>query len=52
MALAMFADYRTRRLAGKVLDLYGRKVEATFSTCNNEQDLLNAVIVELQRMCE
>lgn len=49
---AMFTDYRTRRLAGEVADLNGRKVTVTFRTCNNEQDLLNAVIVELQRMGE
>lgn len=49
---AIFTDYRTRRIAGEVADLNGRKVEVSFRTCNNEQDLLNAVIVELQRMEE
>lgn len=49
---AMFTDYRTRRIAGEVADLNGRKVAVTFRTCNNEQDLLNAVIIELQRMGE
>nr|WP_245688402.1 tyrosine-type recombinase/integrase [Vibrio sonorensis] len=48
----MFTDYRTRRIAGEVADLNGRKVAVTFRTCNNEQDLLNTVIVELQRMGE
>ncbi|EOB4972178.1 tyrosine-type recombinase/integrase [Vibrio fluvialis] len=48
----MFTEYRTRRLAGEVADLNGRKIAVSFRTCNNEQDLLNAVIVELQRMGE
>ncbi|CAH8242317.1 hypothetical protein VAEKB19_6520008 [Vibrio aestuarianus] len=49
---AMFTEYSTRRLAGDVTDLNGRNVAVSFRTCNNEQDLLNAVIVELQRMGE
>ena len=49
---AMFTEYRTQRLAGDIADLNGRKVAVTFRTCNNEQDLLNAVIIELQRMGE
>lgn len=49
---AMFTDYRTRRLAGEVEDLNGRKIAVSFRTCNNEQDLLNAVIVEMQRTGE
>ncbi|MCL4166043.1 UNVERIFIED_CONTAM: hypothetical protein GTU68_030215 [Idotea baltica] len=48
----MFTEYRTRRLAGEVADLKGKKAKVTFRTCNNEQDLLNAVIVELKRMGE
>ncbi|WP_146449900.1 phage integrase [Vibrio kanaloae] len=48
----MFTEYRTRRLAGEVADLNGKKAKVTFRTCNNEQDLLNAVIVELKRMGE
>ncbi|HCK0626374.1 TPA: tyrosine-type recombinase/integrase [Vibrio parahaemolyticus] len=48
----MFTEYRTARLAGEIADLNGRKVEVSFRTCNNEQDLLNAVIVELIRMEE
>lgn len=49
---AMFSDYRSRRLAGEVEDLNGRKIAVSLRTCNNEQDLLNAVIVELQRTSE
>ncbi|MGI9888094.1 phage integrase [Vibrio chagasii] len=49
---SMFTEYRTRRLAGEVADLQGKKAKVTFRTCNNEQDLLNAVIVELKRMGE
>ncbi len=49
---AMFTEYRTKRLAGDIADLNGRKVGISFRTCNNEQDLLNAVIIELQRMGE
>ncbi|MBL4829035.1 MAG: tyrosine-type recombinase/integrase [Aliivibrio sp.] len=49
---SMFTDYRTRRLAGEVEDLNKRKVKVSFSTCNIDQTLLNAVIVELQRMEE
>ena len=49
---AMFTEYRTQRLAGEIADLNGRKIAITFRTCNNEQDLLNAVIIELQRMGE
>ena len=48
----MFTEYRTRRLAGEVADLNGKKAKVTFRTCNNEQDLLNAVIVKLKRMGE
>lgn len=49
---SMFTEYRTRRLAGEITSLNGRKNKVSFRTCNNEQDLLNAVIVELQRMGE
>lgn len=49
---AMFAEYRTARIAGKISDLNNKKAEVSFRTCNNEQDLLNAVVVELQRMGE
>ncbi|WP_330959035.1 phage integrase [Photobacterium sp. 53610] len=49
---AMFTEYRSARLAGDIADQNGRKVAITFRTCNNEQDLLNAVIVELIRMGE
>jgi len=52
LTATMFTEYHARRLAGEVADLNGRKVEVSFRTCNNEQDLLNAVIVELQRMGE
>ncbi|SHO57854.1 phage integrase [Vibrio quintilis] len=48
----MFTEFRAARLAGEIADLNGRKVAVTFRTCNNEQDLLNAVIVELIRMEE
>lgn len=48
----MFTEYRTARLAGEIADLNGRKVAVSFRTCNTEQDLLNAVIVELIRMDE
>ncbi len=49
---SMFTEYRTKRLAGEIAALNGRQIKVTFRTCNNEQDLLNAVIVELQRMGE
>ncbi|ELM6621514.1 tyrosine-type recombinase/integrase [Vibrio fluvialis] len=49
---SMFTQFRADRLAGEVADLQGRKSKVTFRTCNNEQDLLNAVIVELKRMGE
>lgn len=49
---SMFAEYRTARLAGDIPDLKGKKRAVSFRTCNNEQDLLNAVIVELMRMGE
>ncbi|EPJ1367644.1 phage integrase [Vibrio fluvialis] len=49
---SMFTQFRADRLAGEIADLQGRKSKVTFRTCNNEQDLLNAVIVELKRMGE
>lgn len=49
---SMFTDFRSRRLAGEVADLRGKKVSVSFRTCNNEQDLLNSVIVELIKMGE
>lgn len=49
---SMFAEYRTARLTGDIPDLKGKKRAVSFRTCNNEQDLLNAVIVELMRMGE
>jgi integrase len=48
----MFTEYRSKRLAGEIADLNNRKTKVSFKTCNTEQDLLNAVIVELQRMEE
>ncbi|UXI00462.1 tyrosine-type recombinase/integrase [Photobacterium sp. TY1-4] len=48
----MFTEYREKRLAGEIPDLNHRKVAVSLRTCNNEQDLLNAVIVELIRMEE
>ncbi|MGT0150108.1 phage integrase [Vibrio metschnikovii] len=48
----MFTEYRSARLSGDIADLKGRKSAVSFRTCNNEQDLLNAVIVELKRMGE
>ncbi|MCG7499341.1 tyrosine-type recombinase/integrase [Vibrio sp. Of7-15] len=52
LTATMFTEYRTRRLAGEVADLNGRKAKVSFCTCNSEQSLLNAVIAELQRMEE
>ncbi|MBV1843386.1 phage integrase [Photobacterium ganghwense] len=52
LSAKMFTEYRTARLAGDIPDLNNRKVAVSFRTCNNEQDLLNAVIVELIRMEE
>ncbi|EKO3919220.1 tyrosine-type recombinase/integrase [Vibrio metschnikovii] len=49
---SMFTEYRSARLSGDIADLKGRKSAVSFRTCNNEQDLLNAVIVELKRMGE
>ena len=52
LTASMFAQFRADRLAGEIADLQGRKTKVTFRTCNNEHDLLNAVIVELKRMGE
>ncbi|MCG3743188.1 site-specific integrase [Vibrio cincinnatiensis] len=52
LTASMFTEYRSARLAGDIADLQGTKCAVSFRTCNNEQDLLNAVIVELQRMGE
>ncbi|MBY8122861.1 tyrosine-type recombinase/integrase [Vibrio fluvialis] len=49
---SMFTQFRADRLAGEIADLQGRKSKVTFRTCNNEQDLLNAVIVELKHIGE
>lgn len=49
---SMFTQYRAARLAGEIPDLKGVKRKVSFRTCNNEHDLLNAVIVELKRMGE
>lgn len=47
---ALYTQFRSARIAGEIADQNGRKVKIGFRTCNNEQDLLNAVIVELKRM--
>ncbi|NAW87761.1 tyrosine-type recombinase/integrase [Photobacterium halotolerans] len=52
LTASMFTEYRAARLAGDIADLQGRKTAIAYRTCNIEQDLLNAVIVELQRMGE
>jgi integrase len=52
LSAKMFTEYRSKRLAGEIADLNNRKTKVSFKTCNTEQDLLNAVIVELQRMEE
>ena len=49
---SMFTQFRADRLAGNIEDLQGRRSKVTFRTCNNEHDLLNAVIFELKRMGE
>ncbi|MDD1794267.1 tyrosine-type recombinase/integrase [Enterovibrio sp. ZSDZ42] len=49
---AMYTDFRAKRIAGDIEDQQGKCSAVSFRTCNNEQDLMNAVIVELQRMGE
>lgn len=51
-ALWIATDFRAKRLAGDIEDQQGKSSAVSFRTCNNEQDLMNAVIVELQRMGE
>ncbi|KKD01413.1 tyrosine-type recombinase/integrase [Photobacterium halotolerans] len=52
LTASMFTEYRAARLAGDIANLQGKKTAISYRTCNIEQDLLNAVIVELQRMGE
>ncbi|UTT84282.1 tyrosine-type recombinase/integrase [Vibrio pelagius] len=48
----MFTEYRAGRLSGDIKSPNHKKDTVSFRTCNNEQDLLNAVISELIRMEE
>lgn len=46
----MFIEFRSCRIAGTIPDSNHHYSSVSFRTCNNKQDLLNAVIAELQRM--
>lgn len=48
----MFTEYRSKRIAGEVADLNGKKTAVSFSTCNHEQAIFNSMISELQSMGE
>ena len=50
LSAQMFTEYRAARIAGAIPDLNNHYTAVSFRTCNIEQDLLNAMISELQRM--